>query len=253
MKKTFLTLIILFYCTISNAQKLEDCSLCSSKKYSDTDIIDNELFEIVLLRNEIFARHNYSFKNERLEEYYSKYDWYTPDHSNSNKKISLNQIEQNNIALFKSKEEKIKKNRSLLLRELEKLQSAIKLKDTSYIKSVFNAVIEINDHSFYSALVFAINTVLSDINVNHINWHKGKAQYETRTDNGFSIATKGIYIEGNSITIISTDPMTHSSIMSDDDAFEYPSEYHSESEGSGGAEFEFKNGTLILKKTLFVG
>jgi hypothetical protein len=253
MTKKIPILFILFLSIVSNAQKLENCSECSSVKYSESDIISNELFELQLLRNEIFARHNYSFKNQRLEEYFSNYNWYKPDYKNPIKEIKLNLTEQHNVDIFKAKEETIKKNRTLLISELEKLKTAIKENDVSFINTFLNGVVKNDDKSFGSALLNAIETVLNSIDISNINWHKGQAKFEILTDNGFSVSSQGIYIKGNSVTIMVTDPMKHSDLMKNDDAFEYPSDYYSESENTSGAELEFKNGKLILINSIFAG
>ncbi|WP_083807785.1 YARHG domain-containing protein [Cellulophaga algicola] len=253
MTKKIPILFILFLSIVSNAQKLENCSECSSVKYSELDIINNELFELQLLRNEIFAKHNYSFKNQRLEDYFSDYNWYKPNYKNPIKEIKLNLTEQHNVDIFKTKEETIKKNRTLLISELEKLKTAINENDVSFINTFLNGVVENDDKSFGTALLNAIETVLNSIDTSNINWHKGQAKFEILIDNGFSISSQGIYIKGNSVTIMVTEPMKHSDLMKNDDAFEYPSEYYSESENTSGAELEFKNGKLILINPIFIG
>ena len=249
MKQKLLILLLLFITIASNAQKLENCSECSSIKYSESNIITNELFELKLLRNEIFARHNFSFKNERLEEYFFNYDWYKPDYKNPVTQVNLNAIEQFNVTLFKRKEEEIKRNRELLLTELGKLKVAIKENDTSFISDFTNGIIK-NDNK---SLLKKINSILKLIDIENINWHKGQAKYEILIDNGFSISSQGIYIKGNSITIMSTDPMTHSDLMKNDAAFKYPSDYYSEFENSSGVEIIFKNGKLIVVSLIFAG
>ena len=253
MTKKIQILFTLLLSIVSNAQKLENCSKCSSVKYSESDIISNELFELQLLRNEIFARHNYSFKNQRLEEYFTNYNWYEPNYKDPIKEIKLNLTEQHNINIFKTREETIKKNRTLLISELEKLKTAIKENDVSFINTFLNGVVKNDDKSFSSSLLNAIETVLNSIDISNINWHKGQAKFEILTDNGFSISSQGIYIKGNSVTIMVTDPMKHSDLMKNNDAFEYPSDYYSESENTSGAELEFKNGKLILISIIFAG
>lgn len=253
MTKKIPILFMLFLSIVSNAQKLQNCAECSSIKYSESDIINNKLFELQLLRNEIFARHNYSFKNQRLEEYFSSYNWYKPNYKNPIKQINLNLTEQHNVDIFKAKEETIKKNRTLLISELEKLKTAIKENDISFINAFLNGVVKNDDKPFGSALLNAIETVLNSIEISNINWHKGQAKFEILTDNGFSISSQGIYIKGNSITIMVTDPMKHSDLMKNNDAFEYPSDYYSESENTSGAKIEFKNGKLILINPIFAG
>ncbi len=254
IKQIFVSGCILFISIGSNAQKLEDCSQCASVKYTTSDIIDNKLFELKLLRNEIFARHHYSFNNQRLEEYYSNYEWYTPSHKNPIKNVQLTAIEQGNIDLFKSREETITENRKLFVNALKQLKSAIKEKNTSFIQTTFNGVVKKEDgNGLYTAIITTIDNVLTSINIDDINWHKGNAQYEILIDNGFSISSKGIYIKGDSVTIMNTDPQGHSNLMNTDDAFEYPSDYYSESENTSGAEFEFKNSQLILIRPMFAG
>lgn len=251
LKKILIPLLFLAHIT-ANAQKLDNCSKCSSVKYSEANIINNELFELQLLRNEIFARHNFIFKNQRLEEYFSNYDWYKPNYKNPTK-INLNPTEQFNVQLFQSKEEHIKKNRVLLINELKKLKNEITQNNTPFIENFFNGNVKDAGKSFKSAILDAIKDVLNSIAINDINWHKGEALYEITIDNGFSISTKGIYIKGNSVTIMITDPMKHSILMKNDDAFVYPSDYYSEDENTSGAELEFKNGKLILIRPIFAG
>ncbi|AUC75530.1 YARHG domain-containing protein [Olleya sp. Bg11-27] len=252
MKKLLLLVTLLVYFN-SSAQILKDCSKCASITYSDSDIINNKLYEIELLRNEIFARHNYIFKNQRLEAYYSEYDWYKPNYKTPINKINLNAIEQHNIDLFKTHEAKIITNRQLLINELEKFKLALKENDSAFIKSTFNGVIKNTDENFYSDLVNIMDNILNTVVLKNIYWHKGKAQYELLIDDGFSISSKGLYINGNTVTIMHTEPMTHSSLMDNNDAFQYPSAYYSESESTSGAKFEFKNGKLILIQLIFAG
>ena len=252
MKYLPLLILFLFTHTTINAQKLRSCSQCSTQKYKPSDIKQHKLFELELLRNEIFARHGYKFKNYRLEEYFSNFEWYKYDYKKPLKTIHLNAIEKHNVALFKRKEKEIKHNRELLINELKKLKKAVNTNNDVYIKSVFNPTITKKQGSYYSGIVDALNTVLNSFKIDDMSWHKGKAKYSIKTDNGYSISSKGIYIDGNSIFITISDPQEHSSLMKGD-AFEYPSDYFSESESSIGGEFEFKNGKLILITPIFAG
>ncbi len=251
----YLPLLILFFFTHTtiNAQKLRSCSQCSTQKYKPSDIKQHKLFELELLRNEIFARHGYKFKNYRLEEYFSNFEWYKYDYKNPIKKVHLNTIEKHNVALFKEKEKKIRKNRELLIGELKRLKKAVNTNNDTYIKSVFNPTITKKEGPYYNGIVNALSTVLNSFSIDDMSWHKGKAKYSIKIDNGYSISSKGIYIDGNSILITISDPQEHSSLMKQDDAFEYPSDYFSESESSIGGEFEFKNGKLILITPIFAG
>jgi hypothetical protein len=252
MKKIILLLTILSSHISIHAQKLEDCSLCASKKYTISDISQNELYEIQLLRNEIFARHHYPFKNERLGEYYTKYTWYKPNDKISIQKINLNSIELANIDLFKARERDIQTYRKQLINELKKLKIAINTSNISFIEKTFNKVASKND-DIYPALIKALRDVLNAADLEDINWHKGQAQYVVTLDNGYSISTRRIYIKENFISIINSDPEQHSTLMRSNEAFKYPSSYFSENENTGGGKFEFKNGKLILVALLFAG
>jgi hypothetical protein len=253
MKKRSLLVVLCLAYIVSNAQKLERCSQCASTKYKDIDIKENLLFELQLLRNEIFARHHFSFSNERLEAYFSNYAWYQPNHNAPIKTVNLNAIELSNIKLFKAKEDLIKANRSLLISTLKRLKLAFQQNDTLVINSLFSKLLKRPEKSIYNTLRDGVGTVLNAVDFNAINWHKGKAQYTIVVDNGFSVSSKKLYITGNTITITVSDPMKHSKLMTHDDAFEYPSGYFSESEFTSGVELEFKEGELILVRTIFAG
>ncbi len=243
--------LIIFLLTLSTGtvlgQRLEDCSDCNSNTYKETDILDNELFEIELLRNEIFARHNYIFKNERLNDYFSKFPWQkaVEDEPFSNSDLNFNENE--NIKLFKKVEAKIKQERQVLIKELMGLQSAILSNDTAKV----NAVIpEINSSSSSFKI---LKSAFQAISVEEINWFKGMAQFTLTKDNGVYKTRTAILIDKNIITIYITDPMAHSDLMTSEEAFEYPSVYFSEDEYMEGVELIFKEGKLSFKGVIAAG
>lgn len=57
-----------------------------------------------LMRNEILARHGYTFKSQELSDYFFKQDWYEPTGDNDG--IKLSTIEELNISLIKAEEAK---------------------------------------------------------------------------------------------------------------------------------------------------
>lgn len=59
--------------------------------------------DIYILRNSIFARHGYSFKDRKLRTYFDWQDWYIPVHANI--KTDITDIEKANIALLLKYEE----------------------------------------------------------------------------------------------------------------------------------------------------
>ena len=76
-------------------------ALCEQRlTESDIEGIDSEFLRI--LRNSIFARHNYRFKSDDLMDFFSFYDWYTP--SKADVTHELSDIENYNIQLIKSHE-----------------------------------------------------------------------------------------------------------------------------------------------------
>jgi hypothetical protein len=54
------------------------------------------------MRNEIFARHGYSFKKAEYRDIFEKYDWYVP--VSTNVEGELNQIERANVTKIKEYE-----------------------------------------------------------------------------------------------------------------------------------------------------
>lgn len=58
--------------------------------------------QLRLMRNEILARHGYTFQSKDLRDYFSKKWWYKPGTNNA--AIKLNVIEQTNVELIKSEE-----------------------------------------------------------------------------------------------------------------------------------------------------
>lgn len=245
MKKITCIYMILSSVIVS-AQKLTNCASCSEIKYSEKDISENKLYELELLRNEIFARHNYSFGNDRLTEFFSRHEWYAPDYNNPIKHVELNEIENQNVAVFRDKEKEIKENRSLMIEQISLLKKSLNDRDEVAIKKVSNGMIP---ELYFSGFISSVGDVLDAVEIKDINWHKGKAMYNIEIDNGYCISTKGVYLDDEgSVSVYISNPMSHSSMMNNDDAFEYPSEYFSESESSVYYEFAIRDGKLVLIK-----
>ncbi|MEY2924611.1 MAG: hypothetical protein RLZZ337_1159 [Bacteroidota bacterium] len=59
--------------------------------------------DIFILRNSIYARHGYSFKDRKLREYFDWQDWYIPVHAYI--KADITDLEKENIALLLKYEE----------------------------------------------------------------------------------------------------------------------------------------------------
>lgn len=74
----------------------------SERTISADDVAGSSKEDLRILRNSIFAKHGYIFKDSGLKNYFSKYSWYDPQYSDVNEKLTS--IETQNIALLKSLE-----------------------------------------------------------------------------------------------------------------------------------------------------
>lgn len=63
------------------------------------------------MRNEIYARYGYEFKNKDWQAYFLAQDWYKP--SSDNVDAQLTEIERHNIKIILGMKEKIKINKAL--------------------------------------------------------------------------------------------------------------------------------------------
>lgn len=81
----------------SNTYVLKD-----SDKYKLTDAQVKNLtgHELMLARNEIFARHGYIFKKEPFKSYFEAKSWYTPNPSFRGADSQLSSVERYNIKLI---------------------------------------------------------------------------------------------------------------------------------------------------------
>ena len=78
----------------------------SSKRYlGAADLSNLEHDYLVVVRNEIYARHGYIFGADNLQDYFYCTDWYTPDPNFSNS--SLNKYEKANVTLCDLYEQKL--------------------------------------------------------------------------------------------------------------------------------------------------
>lgn len=72
----------------------------SDRYLSADDLQGMSKDELQVMRNEIYARHCYIFKTEKMQEYFSGRPWYSPLHNNVDDMLS--DIEKANIKLIKS-------------------------------------------------------------------------------------------------------------------------------------------------------
>ncbi|MBW1296893.1 YARHG domain-containing protein [Aquimarina litoralis] len=240
MKNTIL-LFLLFFSLLLQAQ-LEDCSACDTQKYTKKDFAKKSLYDLQLLRNEIFARHQYIFKDERLLEHFQDYSWYQPDYNNP-PEITLNDIENANIALIKSAESNIKSKRKRLISELKELKRVLTVNDTITINLFLDN--GLRDEVNPEVALNELKSIFSKINLKDVNWYRNEALYKVSTDNGFSIIETSLRIDGSEV-ILGRGDVTHSEIMKE--PFKYGSNYYSENEYSSFWIFKFDGQQLRLER-----
>jgi hypothetical protein len=74
----------------------------SNRLLEGSDLEMLSLMQLGEMRNEIFARHGYSFKKLEYRQLFEKYDWYVP--VSTNVEADLTQIEKANVAKIKEYE-----------------------------------------------------------------------------------------------------------------------------------------------------
>ncbi|MFD2562140.1 YARHG domain-containing protein [Aquimarina rubra] len=245
MKRLILLCLLGF--TIQIQAQLEDCAECDTITYTTKDITKNSLYDLQLLRNEIFARHQYVFKDERLLEYFQEYLWYQPDYNNP-AEVSLNAVENANIALFKTAEDRIKKKRKRLFSELKELKRVLKQNDTITINLFLDD--GLSDGANKTGAIKELNDILTTINLKDVNWYKDTALYKVSVDNGFLVRITDLRINGGEV-ILSTGDIQHSEIMTE--PFQYGSSYYSESEYNSTWIFKFDGEKLRLVEHMVAG
>ncbi|MBI1305973.1 MAG: YARHG domain-containing protein [Bacteroidetes bacterium] len=75
----------------------------SLKVLTEQDVEEHSKQHLRILRNLIFARHGYSFRNPDVRNYFESFNWYIP--VSTDVRSELTSIEQKNIALMKRYEE----------------------------------------------------------------------------------------------------------------------------------------------------
>jgi hypothetical protein len=244
MKKIIYLILVILYAQNSFSQ-IDNCSECDSKIYTYQDISHLSLLELKVLRNEIFARHQYVFKDDRLSDYYiEKYTWYKPDYDSENS-IVLNTIEKQNISLFSKYENKKEALKNTIIKELKETNRAFLNNNTLVINVLLH-------NKFYGLSKASINdtknelkSILSATNVDNINWYNENGLYKVTTDNGYIVNELSVTI--NSDTIILQFANTgQSELFVDDTSFQFGSNYYSESEYNSWYIFKIIEDKLVF-------
>ena len=243
--KNIAAFIILTLFFQSSFSQIDNCSKCDSIIYSKKDISHLSLLELKIIRNEIFARHQYVFKDERLGDYFiKKYDWYKPDYE-AKKTIVLNEIEKENIKLFLKYENEKTIIKKTIIQELGKFKESLNKNETDKINSILNNVTQDFSAERKNALIYELKGILSKIDITEIHWHNENGLYKITTDDGYFLNETSITIKGKEI-ILSYNDIGHSELLSEETAFSFGSDYDSTNEYASWYMFTITNGKLTL-------
>ncbi len=243
--KKILTLIIILAFTQSAFSQIENCSECDSRIYSEKEISHLSLLELKILRNEIFARHQYVFKDERLSDYFSdKYDWYKPNY-NSENKIELNDFEKQNISLLLDNENEKEVLKATIIEQLKALKQALTNNDTIKVNSVISEVVKGSSDDYSNSIKRELNEILSKLNLDEIHWYNENGLFKVTTDDGHFLNEISIKIE-SPIIILRYADIGHSELLKDETVFSFGSDFYSENEYQSWFTFEIQNNKLIL-------
>jgi hypothetical protein len=81
----------------------------STRYLSEYDLMGKSLWELKVMRNEIYARHHYIFKSDDLIDYFARQSWYTGYDSDAKAVArTFNDYETQNIYLIRSYERALK-------------------------------------------------------------------------------------------------------------------------------------------------
>ena len=240
MKKVTVIVIILLISNNLFAQEVSDCYKCSNEKLTTIDISSKSIDEISLIRNEIYARNGYRFKDWNLQEYFENKNWYKVLEDNNH--VKLNKIEKENVVFLQKREKKLRKKRLALMNQLILFKKLVLSNDTLNLKKDFKI-------NFFYSSIGDLKELLIRINLNDLNWYKNTGIYKVRVDNGFVEKVFSLRIDSKQV-VLSYSFMSMSEIIEGFDVF---SEYMSEDEYAIWWYFKFENGKLMLVNTESAG
>lgn len=111
-KKLLLVFFVLFSLIQVYAQTSSYCKYPegSNRYLKSADLEGKSLWELKVMRNEIFARHGYKFKSEEMKSYFNKQKWYEPKYDDVTSQLT--DIENANIKMIKQYEDNLQKSKS---------------------------------------------------------------------------------------------------------------------------------------------
>jgi len=183
MKKLALLPICLFF----------SISLFSQASFDiDKKPINNQLLnllcdhELKWFRNEIYARHGYVFSNKEYQSYFEAMDWYSP--VSNNNQVKLSKTEQDNITILKKEEDK----RVLRNNAIKKY-----FKDLKDGKIDYKTITKDDSSPWPNDLFPPI--IFNKIDIDEMTFCSYKGLYQITVDDGFSVTSYFLDINGNDI------------------------------------------------------
>jgi len=84
-------------------------TVLSEREISESELYGKSAWELSIMRNSIYARHGYTFKNGKLHDYFSQYAWYHPSEDDAaTVYYKMSDIERHNVRTIKQYEKSIK-------------------------------------------------------------------------------------------------------------------------------------------------
>ena len=77
--------------------------MCNKEKLDKLDVENMHKGDLEVMRNSIYARHGYSFKNRKMRYVFNHVDWYVPMFTDIRENLTT--LEKENIALMKRYEQ----------------------------------------------------------------------------------------------------------------------------------------------------
>ena len=186
--------LIAFFSTFSvKAQKLNDCSSCSTEIITHEEIQVLSIDEIQFLLNDLYARKGFTFENFDLQAYFVGKNWYQPI---DNQEIVFNEIETQNIELLKARIKTLELHRNDLLLNIRIFKELIQNKDIEKLQRMFRfpyARFVENDK------LKLLEAILEYIPFEKANFYKNNGYYRFSTDTGRTKTDYIFRVEGNSV------------------------------------------------------
>lgn len=88
----------------SNAYSIGKYPFTATRKLTESDLRGLSEWDLKIMRNEIYARHGYTFSTNSMKEYFGKQEWYYPKNDNDAVLKSLSEIENYNIMFIRRHE-----------------------------------------------------------------------------------------------------------------------------------------------------